>query len=62
MSAYNKLNGVHCSENEWLLTRVLREEWGFDGFVMTDWGAGEDVVRQINAGNDVIMPGGQGIL
>ncbi|MCI4408439.1 MAG: glycoside hydrolase family 3 C-terminal domain-containing protein [Thermofilum sp.] len=59
MSAYNKLNGVHCSENEWLLTRVLREEWGFDGFVMTDWGAGEDVVRQINAGNDVIMPGGQ---
>ena len=58
MSAYNKLNGVHCSESEWLLTKVLREEWGFDGFVVSDWGAGENVARQISTGNDVIMPGG----
>jgi len=58
MSAYNKLRGVHCSESEWLLTRVLREEWGFDGFVVSDWGAGESVAKQVSAGNDVIMPGG----
>ncbi len=57
MSAYNQINGVYASENNDLLTKVLRDDWGFKGYVMTDWGAGSDVVAQMNAGNDLIMPG-----
>lgn len=57
MSSYNKINGVLASENKWLLTDVLRGEWGFDGIVMTDWWAEENGARQQAAGNDLLMPG-----
>ena len=59
MSSYNKINGILASENRWLLKDVLRNEWGFDGFVMTDWWAEENGARQIGAGNDMLMPGTQ---
>lgn len=57
MTAYNKLNGVYCSENEWLLREVLRGEWGFDGTVVSDWGAMSSSVASVRAGLDLCMPG-----
>ena len=57
MCAYNQVSGTFCSENRWLLTEVLRDEWGFDGVVMSDWGAVRDRVRGLMAGMDLEMPG-----
>ena len=56
MASYNKINGTYATENEWLLNHVLREEWGYDGFVVTDWGASNDRIEGLKAGNDLEMP------
>ena len=58
MSSYNKINGTYSSDNQWLLTDVLREEWGFDGLVVTDWGGMSDRIEGFKAGCDLMMPGG----
>ena len=58
MCAYNKINGIHCSDSKWLLSDVLRNEWGFDGMVVTDWGALNDRIEGFRAGCDLNMPGG----
>ncbi|MFI0352656.1 glycoside hydrolase family 3 C-terminal domain-containing protein [Actinomadura sp. 9N407] len=56
MCSYNKINGVHAGESHWLLTEVLREQWGFDGLVVSDWGAVNDRVASLAAGLDLEMP------
>ena len=58
MCSYNKINGIHASDNKELLTDILRREWGFDGLVVTDWGALNDRMAAFRAGCDLNMPGG----
>jgi beta-glucosidase len=60
MSAYNKLNGTYCSENETLLTRILKEEWGHEGIVVSDWGAVNEAVASVSAGMELEMPSSHG--
>ncbi|MHC9045667.1 glycoside hydrolase family 3 C-terminal domain-containing protein [Microbacterium saperdae] len=57
MCSYNRINGTFASENHWLLTELLREEWGFGGAVVSDWGAVTDPVAAVAAGLDLAMPG-----
>jgi len=61
MCAYNKINGSYASEHHWLLTEVLREEWGFEGLVVSDWGAAHDRVAALRAGLDLEMPPDLGV-
>lgn len=60
MNAYNRLNGVYCAENKWLLTDVLRGDWGYNGIVITDWGAENNRVDGLVAGQEVEMPSSNG--
>lgn len=61
MNGYNRLNGVYCSENDWLINKVLREEWGFEGLVVSDWGANNNSATGIRTGQDLEMPSSSGI-
>ncbi|NVN49848.1 beta-glucosidase [Mycolicibacterium hippocampi] len=61
MCSYNRINGVYASEDHWLLTQVLRDQWGFDGVVVSDWGAVNDRVAAIEAGLDLEMPSSNGV-
>ena len=57
MSSYNKLNGTYAAESDWLLTTVLRDQWGYDGIVVSDWFGTRSTAPTINAGVDLEMPG-----
>jgi beta-glucosidase len=59
MSAYQKVNGLYCSENPFLLKDILRKEWNFKGFVVSDWGSTYSTLGPVNAGMDLEMPGGE---
>jgi beta-glucosidase len=59
MSSYNRINGIHTSENAELLTGILRKEWGFEGMVSSDWENTAEHYKEVKAGNDVKMPYGQ---
>ena len=59
MAAYNPLNGIHCTQHDFLLNRILKGEWGFDGVVMSDWGSTYDGVAAAVGGLDLEMPSGK---
>lgn len=56
MGAYNKINGVYCCEDPFILTEVLRKDWGFNGFVLSDWAGTHSTAASVNAGMDLEMP------
>lgn len=60
MCSYNRLNGEYCSEKRSLLNDILKEEWGFEGFVVSDWGAVNERAEALNAGLELEMPSSKG--
>ncbi len=61
MCAYNKIHSIWCSENKFLLTEVLRDMWGYEGFVVSDWGAVHNPVKAFKSGLDLQMPANSNI-
>jgi beta-glucosidase len=61
MCAYNKVNGEYCSENKYLLTEILKEQWGLEGFVVSDWGAVNERAAGLEAGLELEMPSSNGL-
>jgi beta-glucosidase len=59
MCSYNLINGVHASQNDYLINKILKGQWGFDGFEMSDWGSTYDGVAAANGGLDIEMPDGK---
>ncbi|MGA2723224.1 MAG: glycoside hydrolase family 3 C-terminal domain-containing protein [Bryobacteraceae bacterium] len=59
MNAYNKVNGLWCSENPFLLSETLQKRWGFKGFVISDWGSTYSTAATVAAGMNLEMPGGE---
>lgn len=57
MCSYNRINGIYASENKHLLREILKDEWGFKGFVVSDWGANHTIVESVKNGLDLEMPG-----
>ena len=57
MTSYNKLNGPYAVQNHELLTKIVRDEWGWKGMYVSDWNAGDDAVAAMKAGNDMLQPG-----
>ncbi|GAB3250531.1 glycoside hydrolase family 3 C-terminal domain-containing protein [Kineosporia babensis] len=60
MASYNRLNGVYVTENHWLLEEVLRDDWGFEGYVVSDWGAVSNPPKAVAGGTDLAMPAADG--
>lgn len=61
MCSYNKINGIYAAQNKEMLTDILRNEWGFEGFVVSDWGAVNDRPADLEAGLDLEMPSSKGV-
>lgn len=62
MCAYNKVDGIWCSENRFLLNDIMKKQWGYNGIIMSDWGAVHDVRRAVSAGLDMQMPRNRNIV
>jgi len=57
MAAYNQINGVHATENNYIMNSILRKEYGFTGVLLSDWGGVKSTIQSLNASLDLEMPG-----